>query len=1005
MLRTYVAHALVGIGVAFAAAHTLFELNPLSFGRMGDPLPVVLISLCSAVVLVGLCLLGKKTRSGWADQYYSKVGLTNNIFLLLPILSVFSPRIAPLRTVALLVGGLLGWITSHLATLVESRRWTTLLTRLGPPLALLLISLVLYLRTLAPTVGDADTFEFQVNVIRLAVSHGSGYPLYTLLAKLFSWLPVSGSMAYRINLSAAVFGALAVATCFLVARRMRASMGASSIASLSLGVSYAVWSRAVEAEVYTLNLFLVGLILFLVLSSENTNLAARCIPFLFLTLGLSCANHLTTLLLIPPLVVGLIMIRIKLPFRTWVLSLGLFLLGLAVYLYLPIRWPAVNDGEAMTIERFLYFFTAKNAQVALRPLAFIQDLGRYGIVGRKVLDQYGLTGIVLGLLGLASLYYRLRPAAVITTLVYVAYIFFALSHYSPDPDFSSFLLPAHLVQAVWMAIGVDVLISAFSMTSKWNLAYLKRAWPPVVYTLFLLMPISAVWQNHDRVDLSDDWEDYLLGRRILEQPLDQDAVILADSEKMPPLYYLQVAEGVRPDLDIVVMYDEAAYRAEMLSRVKKGQTVYLGRYLPHLAPGYSLQSVGPLVEINPDRRIISPHSVAVTFGAQIMLGNFRPELVTVAAGERTSITLEWQALSVPDDSYLVTFRLLDLNGIVVQEWPGRVPVSHMYPTNAWPIDIMISDYYSLRFDHTITPGGYRLQVGLFPPFSDLGLLSGDNGIPWETITSITILPSASAAEISQNTRIRMGQGLWLLGYDLSSSVVPGSAFDLILHWTTLEQNSQPVLVEIKHDDVVLDTVNIPVNAFSPGQPFSTRARLTAPNRDGSMNLQISRPGHFTRCGWLTRRSTSCSLGVVLLEGVDIGANAVNFDDRIALESLEVLTPEAHPGEMAIVQARWRSLQHISKDYTIFVHLIGPDGRVHGQVDIWPAQGTLPTSQWKPDQFVDDRFEIYLPPDVPVGEYHVEIGWYLLATMERLPVLSSDGMQITDNYLHPGLFVR
>ena len=57
------------------------------------------------------------------------------------------------------------------------------------------LCLALYLRTLGPTVGQADTFEFQVIAPTWGVAHPTGYPLYILCGKLFSLLPL-GSVAW-----------------------------------------------------------------------------------------------------------------------------------------------------------------------------------------------------------------------------------------------------------------------------------------------------------------------------------------------------------------------------------------------------------------------------------------------------------------------------------------------------------------------------------------------------------------------------------------------------------------------------------------------------------------------------------------------------------------------------------------------------------------------------------------------------------------------------------------
>ena len=1003
-LHAYVAQSLFGFGFGVGVSRTLFDLNPLVFHGLGYPISVVCAGLLGAVLLVSLCMVGRKAR--WLpDIFVSPAANISHFPLLLPLLSVFRSDVNPVRSSVLLAGGVLMWGAFQLAIIYRQRRMPNLLCRLGPPIALFVISLGLYLGTLAPTVGEADTFEFQVNVVRMAVSHGSGYPLYILLAKLFSLLPVGGSVAYRINLSAAVFGALAVVATYSVARRAQASILASFLASLALGVSFSVWSRAVEAEVYTLNLFLVSVILWLLLAMNHRPLVSKCTPVLFLTLGVSCANHLTIILIIPSVVIALLITKPSFSLRTWAISFSFFLAGLAIYLYLPIRWPAVNNGEVMTIERFMYFFTAQNARIAMHPMAFLYDLGRYGIVARKVLEQYGWFGIAIAMLGFASLARRHWPSAAITSLTYTAYVYFALSHYSPDPDFSSFLLPAHLVQVFWMALGLDAMIDAFRHIPKLQPEDNVPAGSYVIYTLFALLPLSSIWQNYDLVDQSNDWEGYRLGKTIMEHSLASGAAILADSEKMPPLYYLQVAEGVRPDLDIVVMYDEDDYRVELQTRISNGQQVYLGRYLPHLAPSYSLQSVGPLVEVNPDFRASSVSQVAAQFGEHVNLSEVSMRAGVVAAGEQLSITLAWQAMAVQHESYLVTFRLLDTSGMVVQTWPGRVPVGQMYPTNAWPLESIINDYHALRLDHTHTPGEYFLQVGLFLPFSDIGLQSVGTGEPWVMVAPITILPAVSHASIGYPTRIYMGDGLWLLGYDLPASVARGSPVDLVLHWMTFQESSSLVPIEIVQGDSILASIQIPTNVYPTRHPFATSYRLHAPHLDGNIKLKIGPTGQLAHCGWLALTATHCYLGSVGLDLVAEEGTVANFDTRIVLESLEVVTQEARPGESVVVQARWRSLRSMANDYTVFVHLLGPDGIVYGQLDTWPAQGTLPTSRWQPGKGITDVYDIVLDDLAPTGEYKLEIGWYLLRTLERLPLLGADGTPVTDKYLRPALVVR
>ncbi|MFB0545727.1 MAG: DUF2723 domain-containing protein, partial [Anaerolineae bacterium] len=114
------------------------------------------------------------------------------------------------------------------------------------------LSLVLYLRTLAPSVAAIfdDSLEFQLVCYELGIAHPTGYPLYTLLGKLFTLIPL-GDVAYRVNLMSAFFAALTVALLYLVARKI-ASRPPAVLAALSLAFSPVFWSQAIIAEVYTL---------------------------------------------------------------------------------------------------------------------------------------------------------------------------------------------------------------------------------------------------------------------------------------------------------------------------------------------------------------------------------------------------------------------------------------------------------------------------------------------------------------------------------------------------------------------------------------------------------------------------------------------------------------------------------------------------------------------------------------------------------------------------------
>lgn len=91
------------------------------------------------------------------------------------------------------------------------------------------------------------------------------------------------------------------------------------------------------------------------------------------------------------------------------------------------------------------------------------------------------------------------------------------------------------------------------------------------------------------------------------------------------------------------------------------------------------------------------------------------------------------------------------------------------------------------------------------------------------------------------------------------------------------------------------------------------------------------------------------------------------------------------GRVLNVTLYWRAKAALEKDYTVFVQLVGPDGRLIAQHDGQPVHGYLPTGDWSPDEVIPDRHRLSLPDDPPPGRYRLIAGMYILETLERLPV--------------------
>lgn len=1047
-----------GLGLARALAESYPKSPTFELG------PTLVLVLAAAIVgvVVALCLASCKTNARDKGSPYSAF-----VPLFLVLIYVFWPGVAPYVGWTLLGGSL---ALAGLLHLRHSRRVTTAVSVFSyhrlVALFLAFVTLSLYLRTLGPSVGQADTFEFQVVAPTLGVAHPTGYPLYILSGKLFSLLPF-GSVAWRVNLTSAVFGTAAVVFLYLLVYRLTGRPLVALMASLAFAFSQVFWSQAVVAEVYALHNMFVAMVLLLLFGAisgrwrfahapRDGQLQSRAVGVgggvkrafnplyvLALVLGLSFANHLTTALLLPAFAVTFLFLRPRMSWRQWLVAAGLFLLGLTLYAYIYFRWPVLHDGVWMSPAEFWGYVTGQQFGGALRLDAWRTDTTRYQIAGRLLRQPFGWPGLVLGAVGLAWLTAKNWRVALITLLTFLAYLWYALSYYVADV--AVFLLPAHLTLAVWLGLGVAVILSVPEFlarrASRARLAgrNIAGAFRSILILLFALLPLWLLWTNLPLVDQSGEKEAYAWGDRILDLPIAREAAVLADSLRIAPLYYLQRIEGRRPDLDLLVLADEATYRAELEARLAAGQDVYLARFLPGLEGRYHLRSLGPLTEVSLGPTFGAPlldRALGVRFGPADEQARAAPrgtiELLGITGpvpgpDSGTGLTLYWRAHEPIGEVYHVKLRLVDDEGKVWWQEDGRHVANNYYPTPAWIPSEVVADYHEIpptAIDRFSSPSGYTVQAGLFRPFSNEGL-SAEGGETWYPVANLNLsVPPDQPAPIHLLRARFFGtpetpwpwrdssDRLTLVGIDLPDVVPVGSLVELRLHAVA----PGPVATTGSSDDAAFqgrpvltwrDSRGIGIEAPIVEYWGLSRLLVQAPTFPGDYELRLtfvdpqdrSLPA---RCGWLARASEGCVLANVHVTGATQSALA-NFDGKMLLLNADFDLPELSDGSLSPLPAgqnvpltlHWQGLQSMDEDYTVSVQLVGPDGRLHGQTDRWPVQGTLPTSQWSPGQRVADPYQVVLDPDAPPGRYQLGVVVYLLETETRLPLVDEAG-QTTGN---------
>ena len=175
------------------------------------------------------------------------------------------------------------------------------------------ITFAVYFSTMAPTVSFWDTGEFIATSHILGIPHPPGSPLFLLIGKLFTLIPISSDIAFRMNIFSPLISAATISLLFLICNQFidrldskddvkHFKMWSSLTASLTFAFTHSHWFNAVETEVYALSGFMTALVVYLILmwskykEKEHSTMYLMGIVYV---IGLATGVHLLNLLTIP----------------------------------------------------------------------------------------------------------------------------------------------------------------------------------------------------------------------------------------------------------------------------------------------------------------------------------------------------------------------------------------------------------------------------------------------------------------------------------------------------------------------------------------------------------------------------------------------------------------------------------------------------------------------------------------------------------------------------------
>jgi hypothetical protein len=445
-------------------------------------------------------------------------------------------------------------------------------------------ALVLYLTTVAPGITwsnlGADGGDLVTAAFTWGIPHPTGYPTYLLALRTFATFVPVGEPAFRGNLLSATAAALAAGMVFLAAYRLAGAvrspdsragrppgaqiswlpLGAALVAALGAAMGRELWSQATIAEVYALNALFASVIVAgcaaaLVRGPETP--AGRLLPVvLAFLLGLGLGNHVTLAFAVGPLVIAVAYAswRTGRSLRHASVLIASLAMGLAVYMYAPVassRQPPINWGHPDTLSGFWWMISGSIYRDYAFGLAPSLLPGRIATWADFFLSQYTVIGLWLGIAGLYTLWLRWRVLAATSAAGVVLVSLYAIGYSTPDSFL--YLIPAFLVFAVWIAVGLTWLVhellrlSALASRPR-HLVWLAGA---ALAAAAIAIPGFSLYSNAGTLNLRDDRaaRDFVAAAFGTAGP--GSVILAADSQRVFSLWYQ--AYVAQPEADVLVV--------------------------------------------------------------------------------------------------------------------------------------------------------------------------------------------------------------------------------------------------------------------------------------------------------------------------------------------------------------------------------------------------------------------------------------------------------------------
>lgn len=457
------------------------------------------------------------------------------------------------------------------------------------PIVLFLISVFILFYTSYPSTGWWDSGFLAACAYNVGIPGPAGSLLFVLLGRIFSiflfFIPAIKAITLVNIVSTSAAAVFLYFTLLEIHKNLKLKIDentasiAAFVSSLSLPFLYSIWTETGVTKVYTLGLFLTGVLLYMSVKiwfSEDENQKLKLFLLVIFIMGIDFTAHRLNSPFQPVILILLILPLRKnlLSLKFWAACAAVFTLSFSLHLYLLkraqhypqadvgftygfkqlynwINMSRINSGSnfLMLFERRAPLWDYQIKHMYLRYFVW-NFIGKDGYFFLFMPIIFAGIGFLFNLIKRFKIWILLFSVLMFFSIILVFYLN-VVEGFHKTREIDRLFLPSFYIFHVWTGIGVFCVLHTLSKI----LSKIKRKaiffQAASFLLLIVLVPLNIILNNWDQCKKNGHYfaEDFAYN---FLNSCEKDAVLFTNGDSDTfPLWYLQYVEGYRTDISVI----------------------------------------------------------------------------------------------------------------------------------------------------------------------------------------------------------------------------------------------------------------------------------------------------------------------------------------------------------------------------------------------------------------------------------------------------------------------